>query len=450
MKFQWDVLTMKDFYTFLAIIIFTGLVSVHHRSDYWRKTWPYSFQFPGDSMNRNRFEAILWSLHLSDPKEDEENEKKWNTAEYDRLFKIKPLYTEIVNACKANFQPYRNISIDERMVQSKACMKPYNKDQPTKWGYKLFVLADVSIGYTWNFHVYVGESESPSTGRGLSYSTVMDLLPLPLLGSGYLLYTDSHYSSPALFTDLLKKNIGCCGTIRTQRIGIPKTRVNDLPKKAERGDMRWIRRGDLLFVKWMDTREVTVCSTVHKAYSGQTVQRKLKAAGVWESKSIPVPDAIVDYNRSMGGVDLSHALIGFYSVRHKTMRWYKTFFYHFVDIAVANSYLLHKELWKLRPDPTQTKTLTHKFFREQLAKEMLEFAGGLAARPPAPSPSSSSAACLPAFFESTDSQARKHCKRCTGAGLTRVKTSIYCLKCKVPLCFTSKKNCFRQWHEELS
>lgn len=79
MKFKWEVLTVKDFYVFLSIIIFTGLVTVHHRSDYWRKKWPYNFNFPSDSMTRDRFEAILWSLYLSDPKEDEENDKKRNT-----------------------------------------------------------------------------------------------------------------------------------------------------------------------------------------------------------------------------------------------------------------------------------------------------------------------------------------------------------------------------------
>ncbi|KAK5931501.1 hypothetical protein CesoFtcFv8_000216 [Champsocephalus esox] len=391
-KYVWKVLTVTDFYVFLAIIIFSGLVHVHHRSDYWRRKWPYNFQFPADRMSRARFEAILWSLHMSDPEEDKENERKRDTAEYDRLFKIKPLYTDIVAACKAHFQPHRNISIDERMVASKARIskKQYAKDKPIKWGYKLFVLADSSTAYTWNFFVYTGKSESLA-GPGLSYSSVMDLLPLPLLGRGYTLFVDSFYTSPALFEELSTKDIGCCGTIRKNKMEFPRTELNDLPKKAERGDLRWIRRGELLFVKWMDTREVSVCSTVHEAFSGQTVQRKVKQAGVWQTKTVPVPDAMLDYSRSMGGVDVSDTLIGNYSVHHKTMKWYKTYFYHFMDIAVVNSFLLHKELHRMRKDPSGTEPHTQKSFREQLAADMLEFAGvpaaaaeAAAAAPPPP------------------------------------------------------------------
>lgn len=69
-----------------------------------------------------------------------------------------------------------------------------------------------------------------------------------------------------------------------------------------------------------------MCSTVHKAYTGQTVKRKVRESGEWKTKAITMPDCIGDYNKHMGGVNLSDALIGFYSVHTKTTKWYKTFF----------------------------------------------------------------------------------------------------------------------------
>ncbi|XP_029952484.1 piggyBac transposable element-derived protein 4-like isoform X1 [Salarias fasciatus] len=443
LKFRWAPLTVRDFYTFLSIIVFSGLVEVHNRADYWRRKWPYNFAFPRENMSRDRFEAILWSLHLSSSEDDEENDRKRQTANYDRLCKIKPLYTEIVAACMAHFQPYRNICVDERMVASKAriSMKQYMKDKPTKWGYKLFVLADSATGYTWNFSVYSGKTDKPegsAGGHGLSYSSVVDLMPFSVLGSGYTLFVDNFYTSPALFQDLHRKNIACCGTIRKNLVGFPNTVSNGFPKNPDRGDIRWIRRDPLLFVKWMDTREVAVCSTLHEAFSGKTVKRKVKEAGVWQTKSIPVPDCILDYNANMGGVDLSDALIGYYSVHHKSMKWYKTFFYHFLDIAIVNSFILYKEICKTRADLTEK---SHKMFREQLAAEMLSFEAGSA---PQPAPMST---CMPAYYGTDATQSRRYCRRCQDRGTPRVKTPVYCRKCNVPLCLTAKKNCFSQWHD---
>ncbi|KAI9516967.1 hypothetical protein NQZ68_011444 [Dissostichus eleginoides] len=120
-----------------------------------------------------------------------------------------------------------------------------------------------------------------------------------------------------------------------------------------------------------------------------------------------------------------------------------TFFYHFMDNAVVNSFLLHKELYKIRGDPSRTKPHTQKTFREQLAAEMLEYAEGFAPPPPPPP-----LTCGPMSY-GEDASIRKYCRNCHDAGNKRVKTPWHCVKCQVPLCMTVKKNCYQEWHAKI-
>uniref|UniRef100_A0A3B3X2J9 PiggyBac transposable element-derived protein domain-containing protein n=1 Tax=Poecilia mexicana TaxID=48701 RepID=A0A3B3X2J9_9TELE len=418
---SWVPVTAADMYSYICLVLYMGIVPLKTLKEFWRGSTLFSLPFPASVMPCRRFLAISRSLHMNDPAKEAANDQKKGTLGYDRLFKIKPLYEQILEACHTHFHPHQHISIDERMVASKARFgfKQYSRNKPTKWGFKLYVLADSICGYTLNFFVYVGKDGEP-TGKGISYDAVMRLLNIPFLGKGYKLYVDNFYTSPALFLDLLKRKIWACGTIRSNIAGYPKEK-NNMPDKTPRGTIRWIRKGDLLFVKWFDTREVTMCTTMHKAYSNDMAKRKVKNKdGQWTVKHVPIPGCVKDYNKHMGGVDLSDALIGYYNVLHKTQRWYKTLFYHFVDIATVNAFILHKEMCKMQNRPTGTQ----KLFREKLILSLAQIVP----------PSSSSDAVNRA------TAGRRSCVVC------KRKSPVYCSTCHKTLCFTTLRNCYSKWH----
>lgn len=81
-------------------------------------------------------------LHAVTPEEEEEMKD-------DRLCKLLPLIKYLRGRCLDLYQPVMELSVDERMVKSRArChMIQYMKNKPTKFGFKLRVVADPS-GYT--------------------------------------------------------------------------------------------------------------------------------------------------------------------------------------------------------------------------------------------------------------------------------------------------------------
>ncbi|KAK9532194.1 hypothetical protein VZT92_009592 [Zoarces viviparus] len=200
--------------------------------------------------------------------------------------------------------------------------------------------------------------------------------------------------------------------------------------------IRWIRKDSLLFVQWRDKKDVFMCSTLHTAHAEDTVQRRVKGAdGHCASKDIPVPPAVKEYNQSMGRVDLSDALIGSYKVLHKTQTWYKTFFYHFMDIAIVNAFLLHTDI----AEGEGEAPMHQKAFRETLAKELAEVGSPSTARP-GPPPAPSGAHHRPVHISGRSTAGRLKCRHC------HAKTPVKCSSCDVPLCLVPGRDCYNNWH----
>lgn len=98
-------------------------------------------------------------------------------------------------------------------------------------GFKLWVLAESTTGYTWDFEVYWGKSEEKSV-FGLAYDVVMRLAK-KLYQQGYRLFFDNFYTSVTLLKALFTKLITACGTAHQNRKDFP-SRTPSIGKRKHR------------------------------------------------------------------------------------------------------------------------------------------------------------------------------------------------------------------------
>ena len=87
------------------------------------------------------------------------------------------------------------------------------------------------------------------------------------------------------------------------------------------------------FCTMEDTKVVCVASTVHSGHSCNQVKRRTKSSSGVQEQMIPIPRAIFDNNKKMGGVDLSDQLLQYYQTRRQSHKYWKMLLYPCIDIV---------------------------------------------------------------------------------------------------------------------
>lgn len=193
----------------------------------------------------------------------------------------------------------REISVDESMISYRGRLSflQYMPKKPHKWGIKVWVLAELETGYTWNFNVQCGKEDSSQPGVPLGTQVVLELTK-DLANKGYHVYFDNYYTSPALCTILLNNGFGSCGTVRLNRKGLDER----FKKEAvSTHGINVYKHGDILGLKWKDKKVVSLLTTIHGHEMVSITRRTKGAAG--GHKTVEKPMAIDQYNAFMGGVD---------------------------------------------------------------------------------------------------------------------------------------------------
>ena len=344
----WKDVTPKDLYIYFALWMYMAVVKAPSVEYFWSTSPLFHGLWARSFMTKLRFKAIQAFLKVCNP--DTENNAT------DKLSKVRYLIDYVREKCKKLYHPYQHVSIDERMVRNKGrfTFRQFIKDKPTRWGMKLWVMADASNGYTCDFEVYTGKG-TPVSKFGLAYDVVLRLCK-SIFNQGYHVFFDNFYTGVQLVLDLIKEKVYSCGTMNIRRKGLPPAFKETKPfeKNNSRGSMRWKRIGDLVFLQWLDNKVVTFLSSIHdRVTKHTTAKRRTKVRGVYRPLIVRQPLLVKDYNKHMSGVDKSDQYISRYETLRKTHRWWKTLFFHMLDVARVNSFLLFQDLRKKNPHVKQ-------------------------------------------------------------------------------------------------
>ncbi|KAG1683249.1 Cap-specific mRNA (nucleoside-2'-O-)-methyltransferase 1 [Nymphon striatum] len=164
-----------------------------------------------------------------------------------------------------------------------------------------------------------------------SSQIVMSLMK-SLLGKGHCLTTENLYTSPQLADLLLKHRTDIYGTVKQTRKEMP---LELKKKKLKEVKNISFQRGKVIVMKWKDKRDVTLLSTV---YSLKMMECQ------HNNKTVLISHIADDYNNTMGRVDHVDQTLSTYPIRRKRgKKYYQKIFFHFLELAVWNSYILYKK-----------------------------------------------------------------------------------------------------------
>jgi len=414
---DWRQTTVEELYAFIGAHIFMGIDRLPQTELYWSKEFRHDIIT--SAFTRDRFKQLLRYFRVA-PADD-------GDVERDPLPHIRPLVERLNAVFAANYIPSRSLVLDETMVafKGRSRIKQYMPMKPHKWGYKIYCLA--SDNYILRFEIYEGRVEEKSA-TGATYDTVLRMIE-PYQGKEHILFADSWFSSPTLLDALKQRGIRYCGSVRSNRRGLPKISDNDI-KALKRGEWLQRQKGDTALAVWKDEKVVRVLYNHCSPNEVASLDRWNDSGG---RVSIGCPRAIRDYFFQSRSVDVINQLHYGYLMGRKAKRCWPRLAWWLLDACILNAF----QLWSIGRDRPDQLT-----FRRELMRALLEQHRSerrvvqLAAQP-----SSSIALAKDHYSERTDN--KRECVVCSHRPSHRAESYYVCHTCKVHLCVGA---CFGQYH----
>lgn len=186
----------------------------------------------------------------------------------------------------------------------------------------------------------------------------------------YKIFFDNWFSSVPLVGKLKDEGILCLSTVQANRLKGCLLKDDKQMKKDGRGTSDFcVEEGtNSVAIKWYDNKPVHLLSNYVGIEQLDTCKR-------WDGKllknvEIDRPFAIAEYNKYMGGVDLSDTFMSLYKIDVKSRIFYMRLFFYILDVTVTNAWVLYSRVQSREPVQSR-KTMTLLDFKEDVAAGLM-------------------------------------------------------------------------------
>lgn len=303
-------------------------------------------------------------------------------------------------------------------------MKQRMPKKPIRDGVKIWHRCDAQTGYAYDFNIYKGAEERVIDGT--LGERVVKTLCSSIRSSDVGIFTDRFFTSVILMKTL---PFPCVGTVMSNRKNLPS-----MTKKLIRGESeaKCLDSGVVCF-KWKDSTEFMLLSNCHDG-TISTADRRQKDGSI---KTYDCPEAIVDYNKYMGGVDLTDQFTVTYDIDRKCNKWWKRTFQRFLMTAVTNSWILYQK--------QQNKKIPLIDFLIPLSENLIEIgkSGTRNKRKKGSGRPSKRFKLIKNAGHMPIPTTRRRCTLCASRKIEK-RTTMMCSECNIPLCL----ECYAPYHQQ--
>lgn len=195
----------------------------------------------------------------------------------------------------------------------------------------------------------------------------------------------------------------------------------------------------------MDTRSVHMLTNFISPVPTSSVKRR--KSGTAEKINVTCPEVIISYNKHMGGIDLMDQRKVCYEVDRKAkIKYYLRLFFDLLDIALNNAYVIYMKFHEAQR--VEGSHLSSIEYRQQIARNLISNYTGRQRSRPSVVTSEKQRFGRKRILPAHNMQKAEKMKRCVNCAKNRKENRTYniCTMCDVHLCFTTKRNCFAEYH----